>query len=258
MGPADCHANQYADNVLLNRGAFTELAKAEQDFWWSRGMERILFRLLDPLVAGRPVQKVVEAGWGTGYLGRMIQGRYDWEVYTLALGWEGQPGTERTTQTDLSALPFPDGSFDAALVFDMLAHVPKGDEDGPMRELARVLAPRGLLIIRAPAWRMFRSRHSEYVGECQRFTRDRLIDLVERHGVQVLRASYVNALLAPVAFARARIWEPLLRRPPALELAQAAWLDKLLYWPLAAESYWLGAGLNFPIGASVLVIGEKQ
>ena len=37
----------------------------------------------------------------------------------------------------------------------------------------------------------------------------------------------------------------------------APWLDNLLYMPLALEAEWLGAGLNFPLGQSLLLIAEK-
>jgi hypothetical protein len=113
-------------------------------------------------------------------------------------------------------------------------------------------------VLRAPALELFRSRHSAFVGEQQRFTRERLIELAEASGIRVLRVSYVNTLLAPAALAKFRIWEPLMRKPPANGLlAVPWWLDKLLYTPLALESYWLGAGLNFPLGQTLLLIGEK-
>jgi len=47
-------------------------------------------------------------------------------------------------------------------------------------------------------------------------------------GVRVLRCSYVNSLLLPVALVKFRVWEPLLRKPPASGVEPVApWLDKL-------------------------------
>ncbi len=241
---------------LINPAAFAELAKAEREFWWHRGMRRILFRLLDPLVAGRSIRTVLEASWGTGYSARLLQGRYDWRVFPLAVGWEGQFGVDRLAQADLSALPFPDGAFDAVFAIDLVGHFEPGQEAAPLRELARVLAPGGLMVLRAGAFDIFRGRYAQYVGERQRFRRARLIEAIERAGIRPLRSSYVNALLAPLALAWYRMWEPLAAGEglPAVP----AWLDRALYAPLALESWWLGAGLNFPFGQTVLVIGEKQ
>ena len=52
-------------------------------------MRKILFGLLDPFVAGRRVERALEAGCGTGYFARVCQERYGWPVYPVDLGWEG-------------------------------------------------------------------------------------------------------------------------------------------------------------------------
>jgi hypothetical protein len=245
--------------VFINPAEVAELAKAERESWWHRGMRHILFRLLDPLVAGRSIRTAVEAGWGSGDLARALQARYDWRVFPLAIGWEGLYGVERMARADPGALPFRDGLFDAVFSIDIIGNVPPGQEGQPLRELTRMLAPKGLLVLRVPALELFRSRHSEFVGEQQRYTRERLIELVEPCGIRVLRATYINALLAPVALTKFSIWEPVMRRPPSNGLAPLpGWLDGLLFAPLALESYWLGAGLNFPLGQTLLLIGEKS
>ena len=75
----------------------------------------------------------------------------------------------------------------------------------------------------------------------------------------MLRVTYVNALLAPLALAKFRVCEPFLRSPPSSRIdSEPWWLDRLLYMPLALESYWLGAGLNFPVGQTLLLIGRKS
>lgn len=247
----------------MNPAEFSYLANAERQFWWFRGMRQILFRLLDRLAAGRPIRRTLEAGCGTGYFAKVLQTRYDWQVFPVDLAWEGlrhgrQLGVNRLAQADINRLPFRDASFDAVLSLDVIVHCDRGQEGGMMGELARVLAPGGLLVLRAAALSFLRSRHSQFTGERQRFTRSRLIALAERHGIRVLRSSYANSLLLPVAFLKFRIWEPLLNKPPASGLAPLpTWLDRLLCLPLAWESHWLGVGLNLPLGQSVILIGEK-
>lgn len=247
---------------MMNPAEFANIAKSEQDFWWYRGMRRILFRVLDPLVRCRRIHRVLEAGCGTGYMSKVLQERYRWALYPIDLGWEGlefgrQLGVERMSQADICHLPFADASFDALVSLDVIVHLPRGDEDQPIREFARVLAPGGLLVIRASALDLLRSRHSQFAHERQRFTKRRLIELVERHGIRVLRATYCNSLLLPVAMAKFRLWEPLLKQPPASGVEPVSpWLDQCLHAPLAAEALWLGAGLNFPLGQSLLLVGE--
>src|SRR5690349_11012004 len=196
----------------MNPAEFANIARAEESFWWYRGMRRILFGLLDPLAAGGRFRRVIEAGCGTGHFARTLAARYGWRVYPIDLGWEGlqyarRLGVDRLAQANVAALPFPSAAFDLALSLDVIVHFPRGEEDQAVIELARVLAPGGLLVLRVSALDALRSRHSEFVLEKQRFTRGRLRQLVERHGLEILRCTYANSLLAPVAFAKFRIVE---------------------------------------------------
>jgi hypothetical protein len=106
---------------------------------------------------------------------------------------------------------------------------------------------------------MLRSRHGEFAHERQRFTRRRLMGLFAGAGIRVLRCSYSNSLLMPIALLKFRLWEPLLRKPAESGVQMVApWLDRLLYAPLAMEAAWLGAGHNLPAGQSLVLIGEKM
>ncbi len=62
----------------------------------------------------------------------------------------------RIERGDLTALPFPDGSFDAAVSAHAMDHLGKSTEQG-LREILRVLKPGGrfLLVVWVPGWTMF-------------------------------------------------------------------------------------------------------
>jgi SAM-dependent methyltransferase len=250
--------------MSMNPAEFANIRKSEKDFWWYRGMRSILFRMMEPYVAGRPVRRALEAGCGTGYLSHLLQVERGWPMVPMDLSGDGlryarEMGAERPVQGDIRALPFAAGVFDLVMSIDVLVHLPRGQEHTAAREMARVLAPRGLLVVRTAALDMLRSRHSEFAFERQRFTRRRLMDLVSGAGVRVLRCTYANSLLVPVALAKFRIWEPLMRRPASSGVTpMAPWLDHALYAPLALETAWIGAGHGLPVGQSLILIGEKM
>jgi SAM-dependent methyltransferase len=248
----------------MNPAEFANIARTEREFWWYRGMRTILYRMLDPFVRTRRIDRVLEAGCGTGYMSRELERRYGWSMYPVDLGWEGLQfgtnyGLRRMVQADIATLPFRSGAFNAVVSLDVIVHFPLGQEGRAMAELSRTLEPGGLMVLRVSALDILRSRHSEHAHERQRFTRRRLVELAESHGIRVQRVTYANSLLLPVALAKFRVWEPFTRKPPSSGVEPVPpWLDHMLYAPLALEARWLGAGMSFPAGQSLVLIGEKR
>jgi len=249
---------------MMNPAEFANIAKSEDQFWWYQGMRKIMFGMLDPVAKGRTFRRVLEAGCGTGHFALAMQQRYGWPMYPIDLGWEGIEygrtlGVERLAQADIQSLPFADAAFDAVLSMDVIVHLPRGDERKPMREFARVTKPGGLAVIRVSALDILRSRHSAFAMERQRFTKARLVQLAEECGFRVLRVTYANSLLLPVAFAKFRIWEPFTMAPTASGVEPVSpLLNRVLEVPLMLESLWLGMGGSFPLGQSIILIAERR
>jgi SAM-dependent methyltransferase len=247
----------------VNPLEFQTLAFGERDLWWFRGMNRIFFGLLDSVAPPGQARRVLDAGCGTGYAASLTEARSGHAVFPADLSWEGlshgrRAGVQRLVRADIRNLPYASGSFDLVMCLDVLVHLGRGEESPALAEFARVLARGGKLLVRVAALDTLRSRHSSFIGERQRFTRSRLKRAVEREGFEVLRCTYANSLLLPAALGRFRIWEPLMRCPPRSGTAPIArWLDRLLYLPLAAEAKWIGAGLDFPLGQSLFLVGAK-
>ena len=247
----------------MNPAEIGNISEAEGDFWWYRGMRRILFGLLDPIAKNRTVRRALEAGCGTGYNASLFEERYQWPVCALDLEAFGlrharQRELSRLVQGDLASLPFASEAFDVVISLDVIVHFPRGEEKRAIAELARVLAPGGLLVLRVSALDSLRSRHSEFACERQRFTSRRLLAAVREQKIRVMRCTYANSLLLPVALAKFRLWEPLLQRRPQSGVRPVSpWLNRLLEVPLNAESRWIASGHNMPLGQSLILIGEK-
>lgn len=248
---------------MMNPAEFAHIAQSEQDFWWYRGMRKITFAMLDRVARERRYGDVLEAGCGTGHFSLQLARRYGWRMHSLDLGWEGLAfgrslGAPRMVQADICRLPYRSESFDAVVSMDVIVHLPRGREIEPLAEFARVTRPGGLLALRVSALDILRSNHSNWAQERQRFTRGRLVEAVRAQGYRVLRASYANSMLMPVALAKFRLWEPLSKAPPSSGVeAVSPWLDRLLHVPLAMEAAWLRAGGGFPLGQSILLLAQR-
>lgn len=247
----------------MNPAEFMSLARSEKDLWWFRGMRSILFSLLDSLAVNSPISRVLEAGCGTGYTADLLNQRYGWITVAADLASEGISLARRSNrivpvQANIAACPFVSDSFDAVFCLDVLVHFPRGEETHAIAEFARVLRTGGLLVLRTSALDWLRSRHSQFTHERQRFSRPRLIRAVEERGFRVIRCSYANSLLLPVAIGRFRVWEPLTRKLPASGTAPLpGWLNRLLSVPLELEAV-LIRRLNLPLGQTLILVAEKR
>lgn len=246
----------------MNEAEFANIEALEERMWWFRGQRKILDQILDPVAAG--IGRALEAGCGTGYQSREFTRRYGWRMTPLDLSAEGlrqgqRLGVGDLVQGDLQRLPFADRAFDAVLSLDVIVHFPPGEEGLAFTELARVLRPGGLFVVRVSALSILRSRHSIFTHEKQRFTASHLRRSAAAAGIDALRVTYANSLLVPVALLKFRIWEPLMRAKPASGVApMPGWLDAMFFGLLKTEAWLIGAGVNLPIGQSVLLVGRKR
>ena len=77
--------------------------------------------------------------------------------YARAQGLDGEgPGRVHSEVQDGRALPYPDGSFDAAYSVSVLEHIPDDGDSLAIRELLRVVRPGGVVIVTVPFDRSYR------------------------------------------------------------------------------------------------------
>ncbi|MBI4891104.1 MAG: class I SAM-dependent methyltransferase [Acidobacteria bacterium] len=246
----------------MNPAEYENLLRAEERMWWFDGMRDILFRLLHPHAAALSGARMLEVGCGTGYNARLLEDRYRCAVTALDLSAPAlrhcrRRGLNSVVRGNLASLPFRSHSFDAAMALDVLVYFPPGSEHTAMRELARVVRPGGLVVVRVAALNWLRSRHSSFVGEVQRFTRSSLLASARAAALSPLRCTYANSLLLPLAAFKFRIWEPLTRAQPESGVTMPpAWLNHSFRAALRAEAAWIASGRHLPCGQSLVMIAR--
>jgi len=243
----------------MNLEEYGRMYEAEETQWWYAGMRAISLSLLGAEWpdGGAEARRILDAGCGTGNnlvhlrpFGRTI----GVDLSDEALRFCKSRGVA-AARGSLLSLPFPDGSFDAVTSFDVLYHRWVEDDRAAVREIARVMKPGGLLLVRVPALKMLWGAHDEAVHSRHRYTRDEMRRLLEGEGLEVARLTYANTLLFPVVAAR-RTLDRLLHRhgsdvgflPPPME-----WTFRHL---LGIEAR-LVRHLALPIGASVFALARK-
>jgi SAM-dependent methyltransferase len=110
---------------------------------------RFVRRWLDTLPAST---RVLDAGCGEGVLVDEYSGRLDIQ------GLDASYSSPRVTRGALTALPYPDASFDRALCLDVLEHLAFPEQPAALAELHRVLKPGGELLVSVPNLAHLQSR----------------------------------------------------------------------------------------------------
>jgi SAM-dependent methyltransferase len=239
---------------------YRRMFEAEEAQWWYAGQRAIATALLEPALRDREPRRarLLDAGCGTGFnlLALAGLGRASGiDLAPEALAFCRERGV-RAVRASLLALPFPDATFDAVTSFDVLYHAWVTDDRAAAAEMARVVRPGGVLLVRVPALRALWGAHDVEVQSRHRYTRGELVALLEGVSLRVERATYCNSILFPLLFAR-RTLDRLLGR----EGSDVGFLPAPLEWAfrraLLLEAALVRRGGSFPIGASVVALARK-
>jgi len=242
----------------LNPEEYRRMADLEGVQWWYAGMRRIARALLSPLLPGDTAgRRILDAGCGTGWNLQDLSifgDTYGVDLSPLAVITTRRRGG-RVAQGNLLGLPYASSSFDVVTSFDVLYHAWIVDDAQAVRELARVLKPGGLMLVKVPALKILWGAHDEAVHSRHRYTRGELERLLQGAGLRLVRSTYANSLLFPVLLSRRFLDRALNRHGSDVALLPPL-LESLFGGLLSIEARLLGA-LDLPIGASVFAVARK-
>jgi SAM-dependent methyltransferase len=245
----------------LNLQEYQRMYEAEEAHWWYAGMRAISFALLEGVLPrsedGASGKLILDSGCGTGNNLRHLAER------GRAVGIDLSEEAVRFCRTrgvtvaraKVGGLPFREGAFDCVTSFDVLYHRWVEDDGEAIREMARVLRPGGLLLIRLPALEILRRAHDEAVHTRHRYTRREVRRLLEGAGLALVRDTYCNSVLLPFVALRSML--DTFIGTTASDLAPLpAPVDWIFRRCLTLEAR-LVRHLSLPLGASVLSLARK-
>ena len=126
-------------------------------------------------------------------------------------------------------LPFASGSFDLVTSFDVLYAQSVPDVLAAMKELTRVLSPKGYLLLRLPAYDWLRGRHDIAVQTAHRFSMGAVSELLHQCHLTILHKSYANTFLFPLALMKRLIEKTQSEKAITSDLTvEFGWLDRVL------------------------------
>jgi SAM-dependent methyltransferase len=238
----------------------------EDVHWWFVGRRRILLQLLDRYLGtnGTHRRRILDVGCGTGTMLTYLQAFGDAEGVDIdeeAIGYCRERGLQSVQLGEATKLPYPDDSFDLVTILDVVEHL--DDDVAAFREMRRVLRPGGRLLVTVPAHRFLWGDQDEVNQHKRRYRARELRERIVAGGLEVVRLSYMNALLFP-PIAAARFLRRLEHRirphtPHQSDFRYPAPtpLNIVLGHVFAAEGPILQR-IDIPLGVSIVALAQKS
>lgn len=245
----------------MERSFYKNYFKVEREHWLMKVRRMIVRDNLSTFLAKKPQEtKILDFGAGSGLLVSELANAgyqsYGLDISAEAVKFGQLQGVKNLQVIDSHKIDFPDHTFDAVLVLDVLEHLE--DEHWALKELERVLAPGGVVIIMVPAFMFLWGIQDEVAHHYRRYTLGRLVKRIrEATSLSIARTSYFNTFLF-LPIAAVRLLSRLLHikgRESDFDINNA-FLNKIFFSAFNAERKLLQK-TRFPFGVAALVVLKK-
>lgn len=247
----------------MKASEYETLRRVEDCHWWYLGHRRLFGLLLDRYCPQEARGRVLDAGCGTGGFTQWLRERYRprrlaaLDICEEALCRCRERELEELHLASVERLPFTDASFDLVISLNVLYHREVGDDLAALREMARVLAPGGCLLLNLPALEFLRGRHDLAVGGTRRYQRSQIMEMIGRAGLDPVKVTYFVftplPLIAAVRLRSRGVAEEdavsdlrVLPRPLNTALARLLFLEARI-----------AAGPGLPLGSSITALARR-
>jgi ubiquinone/menaquinone biosynthesis C-methylase UbiE len=236
---------------------YDRIAEVDERHWWYRGMLAIECALLGDRLS-RPGQTLLDVGCGTGgFLHWAAESGSFASVAGVDLGSSAVDfARRRVPEADLQVapmreLPFASSSFDLVVTHDVLQHVHEREVAESLRELRRVLAPGGALLLRTNGARRLRVERADW----RAYSRSALAETLTNAGLACERITYANLALSLFAAARRRAPHAPTESSSGVPSTDGRLKSAIGSNLLAAEARWLARpGRSLPFGHNLLAL----
>jgi SAM-dependent methyltransferase len=244
------------DGVPMERDYELQTHRVEDRHWWYRGRRSVLERIIDDLRLPARA-RILDAGCGSGRnmvaLARhgVVTGV---ELSQTSAARAAERRVGEVIEGSVLSMPLESASFDLAVCLDVIEHLE--DDLAALRELRRVIAPGGALLVTVPAYQWLWSGHDVVNHHHRRYTRRSLRRVAEQAGWETVRTTYFNSLLLPVAIVL-RVLDRFSRAPTESSLdlwVPPAPVNWLLQQPLQLEAALIAHRGRIPAGLSLLTL----
>ncbi len=211
---------------------------------------------------------ILEVGCSSGFMLRQIRKELP-QVLLIGADYVAGPLSRLAAkepmipllQFDLTRCPLPSSTLDVVILLNVLEHIP--DDQAALAQAARILKPRGLMIIEVPAGVQLYDVYDRFLMHHRRYSGPELKKMAESMDLEILTYSHLGFLLYPGFWwvkRRNRRWmaqdEEFHRRIVEQNIAQTKenrWLQTIMKIELL-----LGKWISYPRGIRCWLTCRKR
>lgn len=234
----------------------------EDVHWWFVARRRIFLSVLDRYFQQSHTNtgRILDIGCGTGTMLTYLSRYGDAEGVDVdedAIRYCQARGLTHVSQAGADHLPFPDDTFGLVTALDVIEHI--DDDQAAFREALRVLRPGGDFLLAVPAYGFLWGRQDDISLHKRRYVAREIREGLTSAGFEVVRLTYINAILFP-AIAAVRLLRRVLPKPATLEsdfsFPAPRPLNSLLGQVFGSERFFLKR-FDIPFGVSIMALARK-
>ncbi len=240
---------------------FAQLAELEAGNFWFRSRNRLLSWALKRFFP--EAQKFLEIGCGTGFV---LQGLHQEfprlkfagsDIFSTALKFTRKRLPHIFLfQMDARHIPFS-REFDVVGAFDLVEHIK--EDKLAFEQMFQAVKPGGGILVTVPQHRFLWSVIDEDSHHQRRYSRQELIEKIQRAGFSIVHVtSFVTVLLPVMMLSRAVRRRTSKNYDLLAEFRISPRINRLLEKALTLERAILRTGISLPAGGSLLLVGKRD
>ncbi|MHA8050764.1 class I SAM-dependent methyltransferase [Aquirufa sp. ROCK-SH2] len=245
----------------MDKGYYKYYFDLERNHWWFQARNKIIFDQINDIyqVQKRPL-KILNVGVATGATSELLSNfgtvtsvEYDQDCIDFVTTKIDLP----IFQGDICALDFPENTFDLVCALDVVEHV-DNDELAAI-ELTRVCKHGGSILITVPSFKSLWGEHDVINHHFKRYKSAELLELFKNHTILNYKTYFNFWLFLPIWIVRNLPFK--LERKNSgsdFDLFKSSWMNKLCYYILASERFFISRNIQLPFGVSALGLWTKK
>lgn len=184
----------------MRKYLYEDLYQLEDKHWWHISKRRIVRDLLFLNTNFSKKLKILDIGCGAGR--NLEELKNLGHVFGIDSSKEAilfckKRGLRSVILGKAESTKLPPNEFDAVMLLDVLEHT---DDRKTLKEIYRILKPKGTLIITVPAFPKLWSRWDEVLHHKRRYTKKNISELLKHNNFNILKISYMFSFLVVPAF----------------------------------------------------------